>query len=128
MAEAKTNVEQALLLDGTLAQAHVALGEVKDYYEWDHEEAGQEFARALALAPNSERALRGQGWHQIRMKRFEEARRALRRAWELDPFSHPPQGWTASMTSGTQQRKFAAPLPPLPDRPGHPGKGLSFLN
>jgi TolB-like protein/DNA-binding winged helix-turn-helix (wHTH) protein/Flp pilus assembly protein TadD len=49
--QAKIFAEQALRLDGHLAEAHAALGAIKFYYDWDWEGAEQQIRAAAGLAP-----------------------------------------------------------------------------
>lgn len=87
MTAAKTNAETALRLQETLAQAHVILSYVRNFYEWDREAGRRECERAMALAPNLTDVHRAWGWYYLHLKRFDEARRAFTRAVELDPSS-----------------------------------------
>ena len=50
---ARTAAEKALALDPDLSDAHVTMGRVKFFYEWDFVGAGREFKRAIDLNPNS---------------------------------------------------------------------------
>ena len=85
---AKAAAMRALELDGSLAEAHTALGNYLNYYEWDRFNSEKEYRRAIQLNPNYATAhqwLGSDGLSQIR--RFDEALVELRRAEELDPLS-----------------------------------------
>ena len=43
---------KALELDDTLAEAHISLGRIKFYYDWDWAGAEKSFRRAIELSPN----------------------------------------------------------------------------
>jgi tetratricopeptide (TPR) repeat protein len=77
---------RALSLDDTLAEAHLSMGEVKLYYEWDMAGAESYFQRALELDPNSARAHMHYGWYLDIVGRPDEAGPRMERAVELDPF------------------------------------------
>ncbi len=77
---------RALSLDDTLAEAHLAMGEVKLYYEWDVAGAEPYLLRALELEPNLARAQAHYGWYLDVVGRLDEAEMRLKRAVELDPF------------------------------------------
>ena len=85
---AKATALRALALDDSLAEAHTALGEYLNYFEWDRVGAEKEFRRAIELNPNYATA---HNWLGIDLlaptKRFDEAIAELRRAEELDPLS-----------------------------------------
>lgn len=51
--KAKQAVLTALQLDPTLPDAHVSLGRIKTYYDWDWAGADREFVRAIELNPSS---------------------------------------------------------------------------
>jgi eukaryotic-like serine/threonine-protein kinase len=80
---------KALELDGGLAEAHVSLGLVRFFYDWDWPAAEAEFKSAIDLNPNY--ALGHlYYWAYLRaMGRLEEALQEIRRAEALDPLSLP---------------------------------------
>ena len=78
---------RAIELDETLAEAHVALANLKLSYEWNWEEAEREFKRALELNANSARAYSGYGSYLQARGRFNEAIAARRQAQKLEPLS-----------------------------------------
>ena len=87
MPKARTAALKALQLDETVAEAHMALGVVKAFYDWDFAGAGEAFKRALALNPNSAIAHDWYGWYFLYLRRWDEAISQLRRAVALDPVS-----------------------------------------
>src|SRR5262249_23097190 len=50
--KAKEAASKALALDDALAEAHAALGFVKNHYDWDWPGAERELKRAIELNPN----------------------------------------------------------------------------
>jgi tetratricopeptide (TPR) repeat protein len=88
MPKAKAAAEQALVLYGRAAEAHAALATVCALYEWDWLGAEHHFRLATEL----NRAYpTGHQWCAMHLlaplARFDEARRELERARELDPLS-----------------------------------------
>src|SRR5262249_16796266 len=62
-----------------------SLGLVLMNYDWDLAAAGEAFARALALAPNSATARHWSAHHLLAEARYEEAEAEAERALGLDP-------------------------------------------
>jgi eukaryotic-like serine/threonine-protein kinase len=87
MPQAKAAAQRALALDDSLAEAHTALAEYLNHYEFDRFGAEREFRRAVELNPNYATAHQWLGNHLTALKRFDEAIVELRRAEELDPLS-----------------------------------------
>jgi TolB-like protein/Tfp pilus assembly protein PilF len=85
MRRAKKAALEALELDETLAEAHLNLGYVLEWHEWDWAGAEREFLRALELNPGLAVARVGYGSHLMVTGRFKEAVEEKRRAVELDP-------------------------------------------
>ena len=84
---ARAAARQALALDQGIGEAHASLGFVSYFYDWDWETAESELRRALELTPN---LVNGHHWLWAllaALRRFDEARRAIRRARELDPLA-----------------------------------------
>jgi len=84
---------QALELDETQAIAHLALGDVKLYWDWEWAGAGQALQRALELNPNLVQAHYHYGWYLDLMGRKDEALAELKRAQELDPLTPSYTGY-----------------------------------
>jgi serine/threonine-protein kinase len=83
----KQAAEEALRLDERLAEAHIALANVKLFHDWNWAEAEGEFKRALQLNPGSSDAHQMYAYYLAAMGRFDEAVREMERARELDPLS-----------------------------------------
>jgi TolB-like protein/DNA-binding winged helix-turn-helix (wHTH) protein/Flp pilus assembly protein TadD len=83
--QAKNNADQALQLDPTLAQAHIARGYYLDYAL--HDTAGQlkAFKTALKLAPRSPEPLFAIGVIYENLGRFDVAAESFRHSLDADP-------------------------------------------
>jgi tetratricopeptide (TPR) repeat protein len=87
LTEMRAAARRALALDERLGEAHVAMGIVHFFYDWDWPAAGNEFRRATTLNPGDAHA-----WHHLAnwmraMGRYDEAIAARRRSLELDPLN-----------------------------------------
>ena len=87
MVKAKEAALKALALDNNLAEAHAALGQILDYYDYDFVGAEREYSRAIELNPNYATAHHWRGEVLSEQARFEEAFGDYRRALEIDPLS-----------------------------------------
>ncbi len=88
MPKAKASAERALALDARSAEAHTALGSVLALYEWAWRLAEDHFRLAVELRPGYPTAHQWRAMHLLApLARFDEARRALEHARELDPLS-----------------------------------------
>jgi len=85
--KAKAAAMKALAIDGSLAEAHVALGAVDLYHDWDWVGAERSFKRAIELNPNLGAAHSEYGWYLAIMGRQDESIQEAKRALELDPFT-----------------------------------------
>jgi DNA-binding winged helix-turn-helix (wHTH) protein/Flp pilus assembly protein TadD len=86
-ARAREAAERAVALDAGLSDAHVSLGYVRLFQDWDWTGAADELARAVALAPASAEAHQ---WYALLLGmsgRLPEALEEVARAQELDPLS-----------------------------------------
>ena len=83
----KTAALRALEIDETLAEAHVAMGLIYFWYEWNWALAEKEYLRALELNPNSAEAHFAYAHVLSNSGRHELALAEIRRARELDPLS-----------------------------------------
>src|SRR5947209_14191593 len=82
---ARTCAEKALQLDETLAEAHLSLGIVKLFYDWDVAAAAKELLRAKELDPHNVQVYHFNG-HRLEFEaRFEDAIAELKRGVEIDP-------------------------------------------
>lgn len=94
--EAEKYAKKALELDPTLVQAHLALGSVRFFGDWNWAQAETEFKRALELNPNDAEARRTYANFLSAMGREREAQAEIRHAQELDPLYIATQitaGW-----------------------------------
>ena len=94
---AREAASAALAIDGTLAEAHAALGLIKLVYDWDWQGAQDELLAAMALNPGYAAPWQWQGELLMARARPEEATKAFSRAVELDPISIPSNlglGWS----------------------------------
>ena len=81
---------RAVELDPTLAEAWASLGLLKQLYDWDWDEAGRAFERAIELSPGYPPGHSWYGAYLIARGRFDEAEAQIRAALELDPLSVSP--------------------------------------
>ncbi|HYN07913.1 MAG TPA: protein kinase [Vicinamibacterales bacterium] len=85
--EAKTAAEQALKLDPTLAEAHVSLGQIKLWLDWDWSAARREFEQGISLNPSSALAHNQYAMYLATVGRVSDAIAEVRRALDLDALS-----------------------------------------
>jgi serine/threonine-protein kinase len=94
--EAKVAALKALELDRTLAEAHVSLGHIKLWLDWDWPAAELEFKQGISLNPNSALAHNQYAMYLAAMGRLSDAIVEVRRAQELDalsPIVNTDLGW-----------------------------------
>jgi TolB-like protein/Flp pilus assembly protein TadD len=84
--DAKAAVDRALLLDDSIAEAHVAAAMI-EFYQEANENGMTSLRRALALNPNLAVAHLRYGWALSSSGHLDEAVREIKRAQELDPLS-----------------------------------------
>ncbi len=88
MPKARAAALRALELDGTLAEAHAALGVYLSFFAWDQPASERALRRAIELNPGSATAHHWLGnIALLAMGRYDESIAALRRAAELDPLA-----------------------------------------
>lgn len=85
--QAKAAAVKALEIDENLSEAHVVLGWVAFWYEWDWQTAESELQRAIELAPNNPDAYRAYAHLLSNSGRHDEALLEIKRARELDPLT-----------------------------------------
>jgi TolB-like protein/Tfp pilus assembly protein PilF len=85
--EVRAAATRAVELDDSLAEAHVALAELKLYYDWDWAAAEHAFERALRLNPTLAEAHRHYGWFMTLRDRIDDALSALNRARDAEPLT-----------------------------------------
>ena len=94
--EAKAAAVQALSIDNSLAEAHVALGHIKLWLDWDWPAAESEFTQGISLNPSSALAHSQYAMYLATMGRVQDALTEVRRAQELDalsPIVNSDLGW-----------------------------------
>jgi len=87
MPRAKAAAIRALELDETLAESHVALGNVYLLYDWNWSGAEKEYRRAIELNPSYAEAHGGYGHYLAVVGRHAESAAEMTKARELDPLS-----------------------------------------
>jgi eukaryotic-like serine/threonine-protein kinase len=87
MQKARAAASKALELDDHLAEAHVAMGVVNLWYDWDWVASAKHFERALALNPAYPLAHFEQANYLGALGRSDEAVAETKRTLELDPVS-----------------------------------------
>ena len=85
--KAKVAAEKALQIDETLGEAHAALANVRENYDWDLVGAEKEYKRAIELNPKYATAHQWYGSHLAVTERYPEAMAQIKQAQELDPLS-----------------------------------------
>ena len=85
--KARAAAIKAIALDDSLAEAHLAMAEVKFYQDWDFAAAEREFHRTLELNPNYATGHQWYGEYLSVFGRHQEAIHELETAIALDPLS-----------------------------------------
>ncbi len=110
---AKAAVERALLLDDSIAEAHVAAAMVELYQNgYQHAESGHRAAvdslrRAIALNPNLAIAHLRYAYVLAAFGHLDDSVREVRRAQELDPLSHVSNTALGEMLAFARQYREA---------------------
>lgn len=87
---ARSAARKALDIDANLGEAHVSMGAVQAFYEWDWKGAEESFYRAIERNPSHSTAYLGLAMACFAPRRmFPEAEKAIARARLLDPISLP---------------------------------------
>jgi len=86
--KAEAAARKALELDEGLAEAHLALAQIKRH-AWDWAAAEREYQRAIELNPNLVRARQSYSAYLSNMGRHDQAIIEIKHARELDPLSTP---------------------------------------
>jgi serine/threonine-protein kinase len=87
ISDAKAAAEQAVSLDPTLAEAHVAKGHIKLWLDWDWPAAEKEFTTGISLDANSALAHDQYAAYLATLGHSAEAIAEAKRAQALDPLS-----------------------------------------
>ena len=85
--EARAAAEQALAIDPSLAEAHIALGHIKMLLDWDWTAAEREFTQGISLNQASALAHNQFAMFLAARGRVQDAITEVRRAQDLDPLS-----------------------------------------
>jgi eukaryotic-like serine/threonine-protein kinase len=96
ISEAKVAALKALELDRNLAEAHVAMGHIKLWLDWDWPAAEREFKQGIDLNPSSALAHNQYAMYLAAMGRLDDAIGEVKRAQELDalsPIVNTDLGW-----------------------------------
>ena len=86
---AREAASRALTLEPDLAEGHIAMGEIRLWYDFDWKGAEASFRRALDLAPGNAEVLRTNALMAYIVGRYDEALSLCRRSLEQDPLSVP---------------------------------------
>jgi eukaryotic-like serine/threonine-protein kinase len=78
---------KALELDPNLVEAHVELGSMHMFYDFDWAASEREYKRAFELNPNYAPAHEYNAWYLMNMGRKDESLAGIRKAGQLDPLS-----------------------------------------
>jgi len=87
MPRAKEAALKAVELDPNLASAHVKLGYVHLFFDWDWPAAEKEYRRALEINPSSPEAQLGYANYLGTLGRFDEAISRVQQAYLYDPLA-----------------------------------------
>ena len=82
---AREAAEQALRLMPNLAEAHLSLARVRQYFDWDWQGAEDGFKQAIRISPSSVDAAAYYALFLAAFERFDEALAQAERARALDP-------------------------------------------
>ena len=86
--KAKSEIVRALDIDESIAEAHVALGIIRDMYEWNWRGGEESLKRAVDLAPDSSFGRIWYSHHFQQVGLAEEAIKQAREALQVDPLSN----------------------------------------
>jgi adenylate cyclase len=84
-ADVLESAAEALRLDPTLSDAHLAMGRLLNELDWDWHASEIEFKRAITLDPRNTLALRHASSQAVQMGRLDEALQYAQSAVTLDP-------------------------------------------
>ena len=85
--QAKNAAQRALEINDKLDEAHIALAHIYMFYEWNLEQADQEFRKAIKLNPNNAYGRYEYGLCLAVLNKQEQAILEAEKAIELDPLS-----------------------------------------
>ena len=105
--EAKAAATKASELDPSLGEAHFALAQTIELYDWNWSEAEKEYRLALELNPNHADAHLEYGRFLQALGRSDEATTQMNYAIELDPFNFETMERVAYVTYASGQYDLA---------------------
>ena len=111
----RADAERALALNDAAPEAHIALGEVCRFFEWDWTAAEASYRRAIALAPDHAAAHQFCAMLLSVLGRHEEAVAEIELARQCDPLSMPVNASISYVwhQAGQPDRAVAAALKAL---------------
>jgi serine/threonine-protein kinase len=126
--KAKAAAERALELDASIAEPHMALGNLNLFVEWDWATAEREFKRAIELNPSYVEAYLGYTHLLVGLRRFDEWQVHIQRVIELDPlnFLVPVFYGTHLIAVGRRDEAIASLRRALEMQPGFSGAHLGL--
>lgn len=83
--QARANAERALQLDPAVGEAHLSMGIVNLFYDWDASSAEKHLRRALELNPEDPQSHHFYGHYLQLTGQLDAARAEMRRGADLDP-------------------------------------------
>lgn len=95
--QAREFAEKALKIDNELSEAHLSLGIVLLFYDWNRPAAKIELERARELNPSDPQVHHFYGHYLEFMGRFDDAEKEIKRGVDLDPTNmivNAEYGWT----------------------------------
>jgi eukaryotic-like serine/threonine-protein kinase len=105
--QSSSAADQALGLDSTLAEGFVAVGLIRNFYEWNWKAAEQSYKRAIELNPKEWNAHREYGLLLLRTGRIREAMAELQTTVGLDPLSWIANVWLGLCYAQTDNHLLA---------------------
>ena len=85
--KARVEAEKAIEMDDALAEAHLALANIRLWLDWDLTAAEREFKRAWALNPSNAEVIHQNAHMLVYLGHSEEAVMHMKQAVELEPLS-----------------------------------------
>ncbi|HVE57649.1 MAG TPA: tetratricopeptide repeat protein [Pyrinomonadaceae bacterium] len=85
--KARAAAQKALEINDRSAEAHAALGFIKNSYDWDFQAADKHFRRAAEINPNYSIAYHWHGFCLLAQGKFAESIELMKTAQALDPLS-----------------------------------------
>jgi TolB-like protein len=110
LAKVKPAIDDALALDDSLGEAHLALASVKESFDWDWAGAAKEYQRALTLNPNYATAHHWYSLFLVHMGKFKEGIEHADIAVNLDPLARAIIGNSANVRISARRYDEAAAI------------------